>query len=105
MFLSDTLNAIYEESGKFDLDTCNKIILTIGDRAREDIGSYADVAKQKNGINSKVLLSCLDNIDNVFKRFTKEHDDIPSALVRVVNENMQGYRQLIYDAVQRTHKQ
>ena len=101
MFLSDKLQSIYEESHQFDLETCNKIIHAIKERAIEDVGRFAEAAKQRGSLNSRVIHAAFDNIENVFKYFAKQHPDIPDILVEKVNENIRSYRDLLRDAEDR----
>lgn len=101
MFLSDKLQSIYEESQQFDLETCNKIIKAIKEKALEDVDRIADMAKQRGSIKSGVIHSAFDNIENVFERFAAQHSDIPDILCERVSENISSYRDLLRDAEER----
>lgn len=99
MFLSDTLNAIYEDDKNWSLNTCNKIIRAIGDKCKEEIHTLCNIAEKRGSMNSKAAYSVINNQKNTFERFCKEHSDIPSILVDKVNENLSAYKKIIDDVV------
>lgn len=47
MFLSDTLESIYNDSKQFDINTCNRIINAIGDKCKEEMAALCDIAEKK----------------------------------------------------------
>lgn len=99
MFLSDTLEAIYNDSKQFDIDTCNKIIHAINDKCKEEIHALCNIAEKRGNMNSKAAYSVIDRQKNIFERFCKEHSGIPSILVDKVNENLSAYRKIIDNVV------
>lgn len=99
MFLSDILEAIYNDSKQFDIDTCNKIIHAIGDKCKEEIASLCDIAKKKGSINSNAAYSAIKCQETTFKQFCKKHPEIPQLLIDKVGENIENYNSLIDKAV------
>lgn len=71
MLLSDKLEEVYNNSGKFDLETCNAIIHVIADKIKEEIEGFMKTAKQKGNVNSNILYSSVNSIRNVFNNFIK----------------------------------
>lgn len=71
MFLSDTLEAIYNDSKQFDIDTCNKIIHAIGDKCKEEIAALCDIARKRGSINSNAVYSSIKRQETIFKQFCK----------------------------------
>lgn len=95
MFLSDKLQSIYEESGQFDLETCNKIIHAIKDKVMEETEVYINIAKKRGFINSRLLYSGIQNVENVWNVFAKKHPEIPDVLISKIKENMNNYRKVV----------
>lgn len=99
MLLSDRLEEIYNNSGKFDLETCNTIIHAIGDKFEEELDGLMKTVKQKGSINSNILYSSVNSIRNVFNNFIKKHPDIPQILIDTENNNIANCKKIIDKAV------
>lgn len=99
MLLSDRLEEIYNNSGKFDLETCNAIIHAIADKIKEELDGLIKTVKQKGSINSNILYSSVNSIRNVFNNFIKKHPDIPQILIDKENANIASYKKLVDEVV------
>lgn len=104
MFLSDQLEEILSQGGRFDLETCNGIIHAIADKLSEELAAFDKIAKQKGSIKSNVIYAAIERQRNTFNQFCKKHPDVPPALIDKVESNLQGCRSLVDEAVSRNTK-
>lgn len=99
MFLSDTLEAIYDDSKQFDIDTCIKIIHAVRDKCIEELTALHNIAKEKGSINSNTVYSAIKRQETTFKQFCKKHPEIPQDLIDKVGKNIENYNSLIGEVV------
>lgn len=97
MFLSDELQNIYEESGKFNHETNIKILNAISNKLINDLNRLTGLAAQRGGISAGVVLATINNVKNAFNNFVKQHPDIPGVLLTAANTRFNEYHQMVYD--------